>query len=262
MSAACPWLPLQVEILGDEHRLAGVRRRAVDAQRDRAADHHLRQLRRGRLRGFARADRPPAVNHGDAVADGRHLAQLVRDEDDRIAALAQPVEHAVELVDLLRGQQRGRLVQDQRFPALIERAQDLDPLLHPDREGADDRVGIDVKPILLGELGDPLAGRLAVEHDPRSLGPENDVLGHREARDEHEVLVDHGQPGQHGISRALEPHRLTVDPDLALVRVVQPEQDVHQGRSCRRRSRPAARGSRRDERRTRCRCWRRRRGTA
>ena len=44
------------------------------------------------------------------------------------------------------------------------------------------------------------------------------------------MLVDHGQPGEHGIARALEPHRLTVDPDLALVRVVQPEQDVHQGR--------------------------------
>ncbi len=44
------------------------------------------------------------------------------------------------------------------------------------------------------------------------------------------MLVDHRQPGEHGISRALEPHRLTVDPDLAFVRVVQPEQDVHQGR--------------------------------
>ena len=230
MSAACPWLPLQLEILGNEHRLARVRRWAVDAQRYRAADHHLGQLRRGRLLGFARADRPPPVNHGDAVADGRHLAQLVRNEDDRIATLPQPVEHVVELVDLLRGQQRGRLVQDQRLPALIQRAQNLHPLLHPDREGADDRIGINVKPILIGELGDPLPGRLAVEHDPRSFGPENDVLGHGEAGDEHEVLVDHRQPGEHGIARALEPHRLTVDPDLALVRVVEPEQDVHQGR--------------------------------
>ena len=80
------------------------------------------------------------------------------------------------------------------------------------------------------ELGDPLARRRAVEHDARPLGPEDDVLGHGEARDEHEVLVDHRQPGQHGVSRVLEPHRLAVDPNLALVRVIQPEQDVHQGR--------------------------------
>ena len=105
------------------------------------------------------------MNHGDAVADGRHLTQLVRDEDDRIATLPQPIEHAVELVDLLWREQRGGLVQDQRFPALVQRAQDLHPLLHPDREGADDRVGINVKPILIGELGDPLAGHLAIERD-------------------------------------------------------------------------------------------------
>ena len=51
LSAACPWLPW-VEILGNEHGLAWVRRWAVDAQRHRAADHHLRQLRRGRLPGL------------------------------------------------------------------------------------------------------------------------------------------------------------------------------------------------------------------
>ena len=51
--------PLQLEILGNEHRLAWVRRWAVDAQRDRAADHHLGQLRRGGLLGI-RACRPSA----------------------------------------------------------------------------------------------------------------------------------------------------------------------------------------------------------
>ena len=158
LSAACPWLPCSVEILGNQHGLARVRRWAVDAQRDRAADHHLGQLRRGRLRGFARADRPAPANHRHPVADRRHLAQLVGDEDDRVATLAQPVEDVVELVDLLRGQQRGRLVQDQRLPALIERAQDLDPLLHPDRQVADDRVGIDVEAVLIGRARRP-AGR-------------------------------------------------------------------------------------------------------
>ena len=52
---------------------------------------------------------------------------------------------------------------------MIERAQDLHPLLHADREGADHRVGIDVKPVLIGELGNPLAGRLAIERDARAL---------------------------------------------------------------------------------------------
>ena len=49
LSAACSLTPLQLEILGNEHGLARVRRWAVDAQRYRATDHHLGQLRRGRL---------------------------------------------------------------------------------------------------------------------------------------------------------------------------------------------------------------------
>src|SRR5688500_1346855 len=44
------------------------------------------------------------------------------------------------------------------------------------------------------------------------------------------MLMDHRQSGEHGIARALESNRLTVDPDLPFVRVVEPEQDVHQGR--------------------------------
>ena len=225
-----PLAPLGVDVFGDQHRLARVGRRPLDAQRDGAADHHLRQLGGRRLHCVARADGAAAVDDRDAVADGGHLAQLVGDEDDRIAALAQAVEHAVELFHLLRRQQRGRLVQDERLAALVEGAQDLHPLLHPDRQRADDGVGIDLQPVLVAQLLDPFAGLLAVEDDAGALRAENDVLRDGEAGNEHEVLVDHGQPGEHGIARVVEADRLAVDADLPLVRVVQPKEDVHQGR--------------------------------
>ncbi len=46
------------------------------------------------------------------VGDGEHLVELVRDEDDREPLAGQLPEIAEELVDLLRDQHRGRLVQD------------------------------------------------------------------------------------------------------------------------------------------------------
>ena len=64
----------------------------------------------------------------------------------------------------------------------------------------------------------------------RRLGGEHDVLRHRHHRDEHEVLMHHPDAGvDRGLRRA-ELHRLAGDHDLALVRVVEPVEDVHQGR--------------------------------
>jgi hypothetical protein len=62
------------------------------------------------------------------------------------------------------------------------------------------------------------------------LGGEDDVLGHRHHRDQHEVLVHHPDPVlDRGLGRA-QVRRLAVDPDLALVGPVEPVEDVHQRR--------------------------------
>ena len=78
---------------------------------------------------------------------------------------------------------------------------------------------------LLARLGEveavEAAGRLDAEHD---------VLGDREHRHQHEVLVHHADAGPDRVARALEPHRLAVDEDLALVGPVEPAEDVHQRR--------------------------------
>ena len=65
----------------------------------------------------------------------------------------------VELVDLLRRQQGGRLVEDQGPAALVERAQDLDPLLHADRQILDDLAcGSTSESEFVGQLADALLG--------------------------------------------------------------------------------------------------------
>ena len=58
--------------------------------------------------------------------------------------LAQGVE---ELVDLLRHEHRGRLVEDQRAGAAVEHLEDLHPLAVADAEVLDQRVRVDLEAV-------------------------------------------------------------------------------------------------------------------
>ena len=68
------------------------------------------------------------------------------------------------------------------------------------------------------------------DEPPRLLAmlAEDDVLGDRERRHEPEVLVHHPDPGLDRVARRVEVHRLAVEPDLALVRPVQADEDVRE----------------------------------
>ena len=86
-------------------------------------------------------------------------------------------------------------------------------------------------PCSVADGADLLAGLLDVEPVERlhRLDAEHDVLGDREDRDQHEVLVDHADAGADRVAGAAELDRLAVDEDLALVRPVEAGEDVHQG---------------------------------
>jgi hypothetical protein len=136
------------------------------------------------------------------------------------------------IVRLLRRQHRGRLVEDQDVGAAVERLQDLGALLLPDRDVLDERVRVDREVEALRELPDALRRLVEVEENPGPLrlGGEDDVLGDRHHRDQHEVLVHHPDPVVDRLARRVDPHRLALDQDLALVGVVEPVEDVHQRR--------------------------------
>jgi len=71
----------------------------------------------------------PAAHHRHRVGEGEHLGQLVRDEEDRIAVVAEAAEDAEEGVDLLRWQRARRLVEDQHPRPSEQDTEDLDALL-------------------------------------------------------------------------------------------------------------------------------------
>ena len=60
----------------------------------------------------------------------RDLGKLMGDEDHGVAFGDKGSNDREKAVDLLRGEHRGGLVEDEQARAAIERLENLDPLLH------------------------------------------------------------------------------------------------------------------------------------
>ena len=84
-----------------------------------------------------RVDLLAAPQDGHAVGDVEHLVELVRDEDDRRALGRQRAQDAEQVLRLLGGEHRGRLVEHEHLRAAEQRAQDLHALLGADAEVLD-----------------------------------------------------------------------------------------------------------------------------
>ena len=166
---------------------------------DVGADHHARQRRRGLKLRIAGRDLLAAAQDGGGVAQPLHLFQLVADVEDGAAFRLQPLQHDEELVGLLRRQHRGRLVEDQEFRVLHQRADDFDALALAHREPPHLAPGIERKPVNVGYLLQPrrhvLEGFLAVE-------AERHVLRDREIVEQRKMLEHHADAARARFRRA------------------------------------------------------------
>ena len=171
------------------------RRRGAEQLLQRPADDQLDQPARRRGAHRLAAHAPPVPEHGDAVGDAKHLVQAVADIEDAEAAPAQAPQGGQETGDIGLGEGRGRLVQDQHVGLDRERPGDADERALGGAQPA--HPGIRVDPAaerrqgLLRRLarrppGDqPMAAPIAGLH--------GHVLGHRQAVDQTEILVDEAQ---------------------------------------------------------------------
>ena len=222
-----------MEIIDREQRLGGGgggRRRLVHAQQHVAADHHPRQLLLGRALAVDCVNSLASPQHRDPIRDLEDLVELVRDEDHGDTLVGQRLQDLEELVRLLGGQHGRGLVQDQDVRAPVQGLEDLDPLLLPDGDRLHTGGGIDGEVERPREVGHPLVRSAVVEQDARlrRLRREHDVLRDCHHGNQHEVLMHHADPVLDRVFRRMQPNGLSLDEDLALIRLVQAVEDVHQ----------------------------------
>jgi hypothetical protein len=213
-----------------EHGFSRGARPPVGGLLGRAADHRLGQLVRARRRDLACEDGTAGAHHGDAVGGGEDFGQLVRHQDDRAPLRPQERERFQETVHFERRQHRRRLVEEERPRPPVQLLDELDPLALAEGEVRHFAVRVELQPEGRAELLDGARRGRAVDPGPAArLGPEHDVLRHRERLDQREVLVHHAEAKRERVARPGEPPRDPVDRDLARVGRHQPEEDREGG---------------------------------
>ena len=139
------------------------------------------------------------------VAQLEDLVEPVAHEQDRDAASAQASDDREQPLDLVRGERRGRLVEDQDARLDRQRLGDLDQLLVGHRQAADRRADVELDVELLEQrLRPPGASRpsRAIPSRPRRGVADEHVLGDRQVREEARLLVDDRDPERAGLGRA------------------------------------------------------------
>ncbi len=214
-----------------EHRRAGFGRPLLDPEQHLTPDHQLGQLLGRGFCGLPVGDHGALAHDRDVVGRGHDFPQFVGDQDDRPALVPETAQDPEQVVRLLRRQHAGRLVEDQDAGAAEQRLQDLDPLLDADRQLADRGVEIDVEAVFALERRDLGPGARRTGGKGRAaLGAEQQVLQHRERLDQHEMLMDHADPGRDRVLGALDLTIPALDPDDPLIGLIVAVEDVHQRR--------------------------------
>ena len=217
------------QVLHVEQHVARRARLFLHVEIDAAPDHHGRKLLGGGIFRLDRADALALAQNGAAVGHGHDLLQLVRDEQDRLALGREPAHDLHQLADLLRGEHGGRLVEDEDLIVAVEHLEDLGALLHTDGDVLDARIRIDLQAVFFRQR-EHLFARLALLQEAmlRRLDAHDDIVQHREALDQLEVLVHHADAEAVGVVRVFDGDDLAVLADLALLGLIQAEQDGHE----------------------------------
>ena len=212
----------------------GVARRgvaAIDREAYRSANHHLGEVRLGKAGRVALPDNPPLAQHADPVGDLENFVKLVGDEDNALAGIAERPHDGEELLDLLRGQDRGRLIEDQNIGRPEENLQNFHPLLDSNRQTLDQLVGRHLHAVARVDVLNLCPRRREIQKIGAlcRLDAEDHILDDAEHRHQHEMLMHHADPAGDAVAGAGERHRLAINEDVAGIGAVEPGQDVHQG---------------------------------
>ena len=149
------------------------------------------------------------------------------DDDHGLAVVAHVAQHGKELIRLLGGQHRRRLVQNQDVRPAVEHLYDLHRLLLADGHIVDLLSGIHVKAIGVADLPHLFGYGLQIQ-PPRLVQAENDVFRRAEHVHKLEVLVDHADAQVKGVPGGADHDLFAVHGNGALIREIDAGEHVHQ----------------------------------
>ena len=203
----------------DDHRAGALLEVVEDGEL--LADHLLHEVDAQQLLDEVLPHELAVAQHGEAVADLVHLVEEVRDEEDRDALLLQRADDAEELGDLVGVEARGGLVEDEHLRLHVDRSGDRNELLHRERVVAEERPRVEVEVEAREQFGGAAAHRPPVDRaEAARLAAEHDVLGHRQVRQEVDLLVHRRDARCLRLGGAAERHLLAREGDGAGVDAV------------------------------------------
>ena len=222
----------EIQILNLKGHLAHALAAAGKGQVHLPAHHHQRQVidtAPGRLQ--AGINHFAGAQNRDTVRDGGSLLQLVGDDNDAFSRRLQIPQNSKQLLHLLRGQNRRRLVQNQDIGAAIQGFQNLNPLLLTHRQILHLRVGVDTKVISVNHLlhltdSGPVVHKRAVNRLPT----DDHILRNCHNGGQHKMLVYHADTQFDGLGWVPDLGGLAVDQDLSFVAWEHSVQDIHKRR--------------------------------
>ena len=179
-------------------------------------DHHPRQRLNVGVCFLYVSNHFSMPHNVDLVSDLHGLVQLVRNNNNGSSVVSESADHLEPFLRFLRRQYGSRLVQDQQFCSMIQRFQNLRPLLCADGEFADQLRRLDLQTVGPRErfygLQRPFFGKQAISF---RFFTHYDIFRYGQMVHQHEMLVNHLDPKADGSLRRAHGHLLPLKPDLA-----------------------------------------------
>src|SRR5699024_761850 len=149
-------------------------------------------------------------------------------EEDGLAFLGKAPHDLHQLVNFLRGEHGGRLVENQNFVIPVEHLQDFGTLLHTHGDVLHLGVQVHLELVLFRQLLNLLPGHLLLQEAQLGvLGTQDNIVQDGKHIHQLEVLVHHANVQSGGVVGVVNLDRLAVLSDFSCLRLIQAKQHRH-----------------------------------
>ena len=222
-------LGCHAQILYLQHHVCGLSRLLLHGKFHVPSHHHAGQLGTVTVFYVHRAHILALTQNGTAIGHRHNLIQFMSDKQNGFSLGGQIPHDLQKLLDLLGGQHRRGLIEDQYLVIPVQHLQNLCTLLHTDGYILNEGVRIYLQSVSLGQRHYLLAGLIPLEHTkPGVLHAQDNVIQNGEALHHFEVLMHHADTEVIRIVGGIDLNHPAVFLDDTLLCLIHTEQYAHQ----------------------------------